>query len=132
MQSHNTRAGRYLGILVVPRYWNQTIHILSKFYIIDFGIIVILPSSETLFMARRLVIAMLPKGKTWYLQNQINGKDRNILIEQSIYRFFIKTASNIAVFFYTIYRALKLQYRPSLHSTLSYCIAGLMFDELPN
>ena len=43
--------------------------------IIDFGIIVVLPSLETLFEAKRLVIAIL-----------INGKDQNTLIEQSIYR----------------------------------------------
>ena len=34
--------------------------------------------------ARRLVIAMLPKPKAWYLQNQINEKDQNALIEQPI------------------------------------------------
>ena len=32
--THNyvaSRAGRYLGILVIPRYLNQTIDVLSKF-----------------------------------------------------------------------------------------------------
>ena len=38
------RAGRFLGILVVPWYWNQMIRVSSKFQrndIIDFGIIVV-------------------------------------------------------------------------------------------
>ena len=41
------------------RYWNQTIRVSSKFQrndIIDFGIIVVLLSPETLFEAKRLVI----------------------------------------------------------------------------
>ena len=67
------RAGRYLGILVVPRYWSQTIHVSSKFQrndIIDFGIIVVLPSLETLFEAKRVVIAVLLKTIAWYLQTK--------------------------------------------------------------
>ena len=32
---------------------------------------------------KRLVIAILLKAKAWYLQNQINEKDQDTLIEQS-------------------------------------------------
>ena len=52
----------------------------------NFGIIVVLQSSDTPFEVKILVIAILLKTKAWYLQNQINGKDRNTLIEQSIYK----------------------------------------------
>ena len=73
ISAEHRRAGRFLGILVVPRYWNQKIRVSSKFQrndIIDFGIIVVLPSLETLFEAKRLVIAMLLKTKAWYLQTK--------------------------------------------------------------
>ena len=69
----NIRAGRFLGILVVPQYWNQTIRVSFKFQrndIINFSIIVVLPSLETVFQARKLVIAILLKTKAWYLQTK--------------------------------------------------------------
>ena len=50
---------------------DDTIGVSSKFQrndIIDFGIIMVLPSLEALFEAKKLVIAMLLKTKTWYLQ----------------------------------------------------------------
>ena len=83
-----SRAVRYLGNLVVPRYWNKTIRASSKFQrndIIDFSIIVALPSPETLFEAKILAIATLLKIIACYLLSQINGKHRNIVIEQSIH-----------------------------------------------
>ena len=64
-----SRAGRYLSILVVPRYWNQTIHVSSKFQrndTIDFGVIVVLLSLETLFEAKRLENFCLP-GKIMHM-----------------------------------------------------------------
>ena len=70
-------AGRYLVILVVPRYWNKTIRVSSKFQrndIINFSIIVALPSPETLFEAKILAIATLLKIIACYLLSQINGK----------------------------------------------------------
>ena len=45
------RAGRYLGILVIPRYGNQMICVSSKFLcndIIAFSITAVLPCLETL------------------------------------------------------------------------------------
>ena len=83
-----SRAVRYLGNLVVPRYWNKTIRVSSKFQrndIIDFSIIVALPSPETLFEAKILAIATLLKIIACYLLSQINGKHQNIVIEQSIH-----------------------------------------------
>ena len=68
------RAERYLGILVALRYRNQVIPVSSKFQktdIIAFGIIAV---SRNSFQAIRLVITILLKTKTWYLQNQINKK----------------------------------------------------------
>ena len=65
------RAGRYLGILVIPGYWNQTIA--TYVYCVNFsesGFIVF----ENSFEARRLVMAILLKTKAQYLQNQINDK----------------------------------------------------------
>ena len=62
------RAGWYLNILVIPRYWNQMIHISFKLVLLWF---------RNSFKARRLVIAMLLKTKTWYLQNQIDEKSKH-------------------------------------------------------
>ena len=60
------------------------------------------------------VIATLLKTKAWYLQSQINEKDRNSLIEQSIH-MFLKTAinSNIAGFFLYNISSTKIAIPPS-------------------
>ena len=65
-----SRGGRYLGILVILQYRNQTIRVLSKFQKND--IIAVFPCLETFFGARRSVIAILLQTKVWYL---INKKD---------------------------------------------------------
>ena len=65
------------------------IHVSSKFQCIDiitFSIIAVLPCLDTVLRARRLVIAVILQKKAWYLQNQINEKDRNTLKEQSTQR----------------------------------------------
>ena len=97
---------------------NQTIRVSSKFQrndIIDFDIIVVLLSLKTLFEAKRLVIAILLMKNAWYLQTKstkrLKHPNRTVNLQA-----FVKIAinSNITAFFYTIYRVLKLQYRPAL------------------
>ena len=42
------------------------------------------------FTVSRIAITILLKTKAWYSQNQINEKDQNTLIEQSIHKLLVK------------------------------------------
>jgi len=80
--------------------------------------------SKNYFEAR---LVILLKIKAWYLQSQINEKLLNRTVNPQV---SVKNAINSGVFLYTIYRAIKLQYR-SAHAirtaTMHFCHGGFNF-----
>jgi len=99
-----TRAGRYLAILVIPWYWDQTIRVSSKFqwnHIIAFGIL-------NSFEYREIGITYTTEDKSLVLGEPNQWKRLKIPNRTVNPQAFVKSTinSNIADFCYTIYQAL--------------------------